>query len=149
MNYAEYIKVKRKDTIVDIRTTLAATSTLSIIEEILKPRAPKSPKAQPKLPKPSDIKKPCYLGITVDLNLDPKIEGVPLYRVVDNSPAAAAGLKPNDIILKINNEPIEEFENLTSYLEKHYAGEQISILIRRGTVEKTINLVLGEKKEDK
>lgn len=64
--------------------------------------------------------------------------------VLPGSPAAKAGLRQDDIIIKINNEKIGQGKSLVGLITKYQPGEKISLTYLRGGKEKTIDLVLGE-----
>lgn len=68
-----------------------------------------------------------YLGVefgTSDL-------GILVKQVMSDSPAAEAGLQPNDIITSINNKEIADAKSLMQLLKEHGIGEDISIGYRR------------------
>jgi serine protease Do len=72
--------------------------------------------------------------------LDPPAEvGV----VKARSPAAEAGLKPDDKIVQIDGVPIERLSHLRHAMQPRYAGDPITMTVRRGeeTFERTIELV--------
>ncbi len=64
----------------------------------------------------------------VDLKVD---NGVIVIEIAPGSPAAKAGLKPMDIILEIDNEPIESMTNLRKILYKYRIGDSATLTINR------------------
>ncbi|MFH1855006.1 MAG: trypsin-like peptidase domain-containing protein [bacterium] len=64
--------------------------------------------------------------------------------VISDSPAEKAGIKQGDVILKVNNEEINENKSLPSILSKYSPGDEINILIMRDNNQTTIKLKLGE-----
>lgn len=52
--------------------------------------------------------------------------------VVDDSPAAKTGLKEKDVIVKVNNDKIDENNSLTSVLGRHKVGETVTLEVQRG-----------------
>lgn len=85
---------------------------------------------------------PGKLGIAIKnpQDLDPPAEvGV----VKSRSPAAAAGLKPGDVVVAIDGTSIERFSHMRHALLPRYAGESVTITIRRHgeTLERTVELV--------
>ncbi len=56
------------------------------------------------------------------------------------NPAYLAGLRPKDIITKVNGEKISDAQELTSKVEDS-GGKSISLTYRRGGAEKTVNIV--------
>lgn len=61
------------------------------------------------------------------------------------SAAEKAGLQEGDIILKINNEKITLENSLIKIIQKYEPGDRVSLRVLRGTEEKTIPLILGER----
>ena len=77
-------------------------------------------------------------GCTVATNISNEIYIVSLF---ENSPAAAAGLQKDDVILKIDNISFEgkTSEDMSNYV-KNSKKSQIKVLIRRGDEEKEITV---------
>jgi len=63
--------------------------------------------------------------------------------VAKNSPAAKAGLKDGDIILKINSEEISSKKDLAEIIEDYAPGEKIELTILRLGEEKIIEVTLN------
>ena len=57
--------------------------------------------------------------------------GVLIIQVMDDAPAASAGLKPGDVILKLNNTNVTEASDLQAQIETVRIGEPLSLEIRR------------------
>lgn len=72
-------------------------------------------------------------------NLDLKI-----MAVTDGSPAAVSGLKAGDVILKINNEEIDEKNSLTKLIQDYAPGQELTISLVRAGKDMTVKAVLGE-----
>ncbi|TSC92708.1 MAG: Protease Do [Candidatus Berkelbacteria bacterium Licking1014_85] len=66
--------------------------------------------------------------------------------VLQNSPAAKAGIIANDIILKINNQKIDENNQLVSLISKYNVGDEVELLIQRNGKELKIKVILEEYK---
>jgi len=66
--------------------------------------------------------------------------------VVKNSPAAAAGFLPGDIITWIDNQEINATNDLVDIIAGYKAGDKITITYLRSGQEKEISLKLGELK---
>jgi len=58
--------------------------------------------------------------------------GIIIIRVVRNSPADRAGIRPGDVIQAINNQPVNKAEELQQQLEKNGVGSQLQIQLQRG-----------------
>lgn len=98
-----------------------------------------------------------WTGMTVqDLNrllakhLDLQNEkGVIVTNVEKNSPASGSGIQVGDIILKVNGSEIIDDDDILKIIEENFlrAGDSLTLLIRRGTTEKTVHLRLGNVKK--
>lgn len=64
--------------------------------------------------------------------------------VIENSPAAKAGLKVGDIITALDNTPINEFNNLTTLLQDYEPGDSILLAIRRANETLKLSVTLDE-----
>ena len=94
-----------------------------------------------------------WTGMTVqDLNrllakhLDLENEkGVIVTNVEKKSPASVSGIQVGDIILKVNGNEIIDDDDILKVIEENFlrAGDSLTLLIRRGTSEKTVHLRLG------
>ena len=58
-------------------------------------------------------------------------KGVYVYEVDENGPAAIAGVKVNDIIVKFAGKSIANFDELDTEKNKHKSGESITIEVYR------------------
>jgi len=61
-------------------------------------------------------------------------------RVVPNSPAALAGIRPNDVIVGVDGNKLYSPEALGGYIESKGAGKTITLEIRRGERTFTVSL---------
>lgn len=61
-------------------------------------------------------------------------------KVLENTPALGAGLKPGDIIKEINQNPIESFEDIARVIGTGN-GEKLTIIIERGEQITSVELV--------
>jgi serine protease Do len=62
--------------------------------------------------------------------------------IVADSPAKKAGLKENDIIIKIDNTLVDESNSLTSILGRYSVGDSVEITIVRDGKEQKLNATL-------
>lgn len=84
-----------------------------------------------------------YLGVGGDRDFDGP--GVRIKDVAPDSGAAAAGLKPGDIILKVGERPISGLLELKNALVGVDPGSKISLLIRTGREERKLDALLGHR----
>lgn len=72
-------------------------------------------------------------------------EGALVGEVFPNEPADKAGVKPGDIIIRINNRNIKDTSDLLRTVAQIAPGEKASVTVWRNGKEKTLSLVLGER----
>ncbi len=72
--------------------------------------------------------------------LVPEIEGVLVVRVLPNTPAQRAGIRRGDVIVKANNQPINDGGQLQMIVEKSGINQNLQLTIQRGdrTIELTV-----------
>lgn len=76
--------------------------------------------------------------------------GILVYKIAPNSPIAKAGVKPMDIITKINGEKVSRASELRSKLFSHKVGDTVTLTVLIRGEEKNISVVLGSApKEEK
>jgi aminopeptidase YwaD len=69
-------------------------------------------------------------------------DGVRLAGVSDGSPAALAGLRQGDVIVKFADTKVQSIEDLTVALGSKKPGDEVEILVLRGTQRLTLRAVL-------
>lgn len=68
--------------------------------------------------------------------------GVYIGKIYYGSPAEKAGLKPDDVIVKIDEVKVETIEDLSHIIEKHKAGDVIRLTIYRDSKYMDIDITL-------
>jgi len=81
-----------------------------------------------------------YLGTMPDYGAE--TTGVRLAGVTDNSPAARAGLREGDVIVKLAGAEIANIEDMTGALSSRKAGEEIEIVVLRMNRPLTLKAIL-------
>jgi serine protease Do len=74
-------------------------------------------------------------------------DGALIADVSPDSPADKAGLKSGDVVIKFNNQPIEEFSDLTRFVGAAKPDSDVNLTIIRNGSEKGLNVQLGELKD--
>lgn len=100
-----------------------------------------------------------YLGVQY-LSIDPDVaeefhlsvkQGAFLHNsnnlssaIIAGGPAAKAGLKDKDIIIKVNDVEVSEKNSLSGLLSEFMPGEKVSLTVLRGSQQRTIDATLGK-----
>ena len=74
-------------------------------------------------------------------------EGVVVVGTVEGTGAQKAGIKENDIIIKLNGKPVKDVAHLRYELYQHEAGETITLTVIRNNKERNIKVTLGSSKD--
>jgi hypothetical protein len=72
-------------------------------------------------------------------------DGVRLQDVLDGSPAERAGVKPGDVLLAIDGEPVADLRTYSDLLKAHEAGDTITLELRRDGETVTLEATLTER----
>ena len=110
-----------------------------------------------KLEKGEEVIRP-YLGVSMynisemdtsffSENFEESRTGVYVDSVEADSPAANAGVKKKDIIIKINDDEVKNVAYLKYYLYKYDVGDKVTLTVLRDDKEKKVEVTLG-KNED-
>ena len=94
-----------------------------------------------------------WLGITIqDITDDMKSywklknkKGALVSQILENSPAEKSGLKAEDIIIKVNNDEIENSTDLRNTISENYPDKEITLTVLRDNKKKKIKVMLGER----
>jgi len=68
-----------------------------------------------------------YMGITGE-NAE---VGARLMEVTEDGPAASAGLKVGDIVLRVDDAPVNSYDDLIAEIRRHLAGETVRVEVSR------------------
>jgi membrane-associated protease RseP (regulator of RpoE activity) len=72
----------------------------------------------------------CFIALAMLANtLTPAINGVHAEGIIEQQPASEAGLQPWEIITHANGSEITERDDLTSFLDSHKAGDNITLTV--------------------
>lgn len=103
------------------------------------PRAPEAPGAPTPPEAPRMKPPPVMIGITMS-NVDGG--GIRVDSVIDDLPAAKAGIQEGDVIVKIDGKDAKERGDLRAALDSKKAGDKLTCVIKRDGEEKTVTLDL-------
>ncbi|MFT5183698.1 MAG: membrane-associated protease RseP (regulator of RpoE activity) [Flavobacteriales bacterium] len=89
-----------------------------------------------------------FLGVMLKENHNDNeevIEGALVTEVYEGTAAESSGLQAGDIIVGIEDEPINSVAELVEYIGMHEAGDQVSVKYKRDGKSKKTKAVLGER----
>lgn len=79
----------------------------------------------------------------------PKASGALINEVEAGGPAAKAGIEPGDVILMVDNSPIESAHELPRLIARHRPGAKVTLdVFSKGKGQRTVTVTLGEVKEE-
>lgn len=88
--------------------------------------------------------RPAWLGISMQNGE----EGIDVREALPNSPAAAAELKPGDLIVTIDDQTVREVHEALNIITHRKPGDKVRITYRREGVEKEVEVTLAERPGD-
>jgi len=87
-----------------------------------------------------------FIGVV--LNRSPKDEPEPkIEKVVEDSPASSAGLKAEDLILKIDGKAVKTSDDVDKIIQASRIGDKVKLEVRRGEKTETLTITLGRLSE--
>jgi serine protease Do len=81
------------------------------------------------------------------LGLDDQ-SGAFVSEVVDDSPADEAGLRAEDVIIRVDNKKVEDNGALVNIIANYPPGTTVQVIVWRGGKEKAFDIKLGERPTD-
>jgi serine protease Do len=82
-----------------------------------------------------------YLGVETDPDSHP----IRIITVTPDSPAARAGVRADDLILKLDQHRIDSFDDLGGLLRQLQPGAEVTLQVRRGDGTRSLHVVLGQR----
>lgn len=95
----------------------------------------------------SALGKGAYLGVALeDLDRDDdETRGARVRSVLDDTPAAEAGIEAGDVIVEFAGEPVADAAGLTAAVRAKAPGDAVALALRRDGKTKRLELTLGER----
>ncbi len=72
-------------------------------------------------------------------------KGVKIESLVTDSPAAQAGLKPGDVLVRIDDKPIEDLRAFSDILKTLKPEQQVKAVVQRNGRETTVSVTVRER----
>jgi putative serine protease PepD len=88
-----------------------------------------------------------FLGVSLDDRTDGG-QGALIVDVTEDSPADEAGIRVGDIVVGIDDAPIEGAAGLIAAIRDHAPGDQVEIVVVRDGRQETFEVTLAERTED-
>lgn len=85
------------------------------------------------------------IGIRMDDRTAAEIAGVRIVGVAEDSPAATAGLRADDIMIELAGESVREFRRVNEIISKRQPGEEIAVKYRRAGKEDLLHVRLASR----
>ncbi|MFN6962157.1 MAG: PDZ domain-containing protein [Pyrinomonadaceae bacterium] len=117
------------------------------------PKPPERPSAPQAFAWTTGIESSGYLGVqTEDVSREnfakfglKEVRGVAIEKVMDNSPAAAAGIQAGDVIVRFNGEEITSVRKLTRLISEVAPDHRAKVTVIRGGSERDIEVTIGKR----
>lgn len=93
---------------------------------------------------PSNQRSGAALGVTLG---DSSRGGVVIGGVMPNSPAAEAGLRPDDVLLSIDGQLVNTSANVINLVAAHEPGDELRLVVDRKGLRGTLRATLGAQTE--
>ena len=81
------------------------------------------------------------IGVSVDMNFTGA--GAQISQLTANGPAAAAGLKPGDVITKVDGKVVANATEMIVAVRAHTPGDTVTLTVTSGSGTKDVPLTLG------
>jgi serine protease Do len=133
INYAVPINAK-----IDVPLGNGKTVTVSIVDLVTKKENYQPPKSNREKGKGGG-----FSGIVLVAN---PVENTPPYveEVLPKSPAAKAGLQPDDLIVYVDGLPVNTIQTFNEVLDRYRPGMEIKLEVRRGDRLTTVPMTLAD-----
>jgi membrane-associated protease RseP (regulator of RpoE activity) len=99
-------------------------------------------------PEELPIPMPEFPEATPFVQPQPGIEGAVVVGIIKGTAAEEAGLRPGDVIVAVDDVPIDRNHLLPDVLAQYQPGERIAIEFWRGGEQQAVRVTLGENPED-
>ena len=88
-----------------------------------------------------------WLGVQLGRSNGTSTEGVPIFRVIEGSPADKGGLRARDVITSVDGQAVMNNSELIQRIQAHDDGSWIALTITRGDDERDLRVRLTGRPE--
>src|SRR5262245_20931532 len=140
--------------IFSILVLLAASMAVFAQQEPAKPAAPSAPPVAPRAPEVMVWHGDGgYLGVSaVGITNENfakfglrEARGVGIEKVLEDSPAAKAGLQANDVVIRFDGEEVKSVAKLTRLISEAGPDQKVRLVVLRGGAEREIVATIGKR----
>ena len=71
--------------------------------------------------------------------------GAKLTQITEGGPSEKAGLKPNDVVVKVDGKEIKNYEDLVTEIRSRQAEDEMNVEVKRGEKLVKVSIVLGDR----
>ena len=89
-----------------------------------------------------------WLGVQLGRSSDSSTEGVPVYRVIQDSPADKGGLRARDLITSVDGQAVLNNVELIERIQLHDTGSWIALTVDRGGEARDVRVRLTNRPEN-
>jgi len=80
--------------------------------------------------------------------MDYRGEGVLVSGVVEGSPAVKAGVRKGDVVVSVNNRPVDSPDKLSDVIREARVGQTVSVVVMRGGQRRALSVRLASRPDD-
>lgn len=82
-----------------------------------------------------------YIGVEGDMDS----QAAKIARVLPDTPARKAGIRPGDVIIEFAGKPVDDFASLQLLVNDSQPGDEVDLKVRRGEETVELKLVVGKR----
>jgi S1-C subfamily serine protease len=86
-----------------------------------------------------------FLGSEVDMDPERCADGTAIRGVLPDAPAAKAGLKEGDVVVKLDGKAVDLWNGFLAFLSTRKPGDRITLAVKRGDKNVEIPVVLEKR----
>ena len=97
-------------------------------------------------PQPLQSSSSIYRGfLRIRTRKSPTSPSIPITSVQVDSPAAKAGLREGDVIMRVNGAAVGNLQEFSNILRSLSPGQRVAVVLRRGAEDVNVDVTLAER----